>query len=169
MKMKRNGFTLIEILVVMSIVALISVFGLSFLSTILKGSSKTNIISELKQNGNYVLDVMSYYIRNSVSIDSCAGSSITLRQWDNTTVTFTKINQDDVNKINSKIASNSSSLTNSDSVSGVSVASLNFTCDSSKPPVVNIDFSLTQSAWAQNSAEFTGSVPFSTTVSLRTY
>lgn len=165
----KKGYSLIEILVVMSIVAVISIFGLNFLSTILKGTSKSTITSELKQNGNYVMDVMSYYIRNAVTIEQCLSNSITLRQWDNTSVVFSLLAKDDVNKINARIASNSAALTNSDAQSGIAVSSLSFTCSSTAPPVVTLSFTLSQSAWASNTTENTASLNFSTTVSLRTY
>lgn len=167
--MKSKGYTLIEILVVMSIVVIISVFSLNFLSSILKGSNKTSLTSEIKQNGNYVLDVISFYIRNAVSIDCSTPNTITLHEWDNSTVIFSLLARDDTNKINARIASNSAALTNANQTNGVSVTNLTFSCTSSQPPVVTVNFTISQSHWAPDNPESKSTIPFSTSVSLRTY
>ncbi len=168
-KITKKGFTLIETLVVLSVIGLISAMGINFLSTITKGSTKTNITTEIKQNGNYVLDVMSYYIRNSTNIISCSGSSISLRQWDGTIVNFTLLDRDDTNKINARIASNAGELTNGDKDSGINVTNLLFVCTSTTQPTVKISFTMTQSYWLPDRPEFKTSVPFETTLALRSY
>ena len=154
-------------LVVLSIVSLISVFGLNFFVTTLKGSAKSTVTAEIKQNGNYALDVMSYYIRNASAITACSSSSISVRQWDNSEVTFTLVNTDP--NINSYIASNSSILTNTNQDNGVSVTDLTFVCSENTPPEVKINFTISQTAWAPNRKENQASVDFQTTVALRTY
>lgn len=168
---KTSGYTLIETLVVLGIIALVSAFGLNFLTTILRGNSKTTVTTEIKQNGNYALDIITYFARNALSIESCSSSSISLRQWDNSTVTFSLLPQvnDLNNKVNARIASNSSVLTNADANNGVSVSSLSFTCSNSTPPVVSINFQVTQSAFLPDRPELKGKVNFQTSVSLRTY
>lgn len=167
--MKNNGFTLLETLVVVSIVSIIAVFGVGVLSTVLNGGTKTAIISEIKQNGNYVMENMSRYIRNSLSVSSCSGNTLSLVQPDNSVIIFSVLAQDGAN-FNNRIASNSSSLTNGDRKNGVNVTNLTFTCDTTiNPPVVTIDFTLAQGLGVSSGQQNQASETFHTTVSLRTY
>lgn len=63
------GFTLVELLVVMGILGTITGASLLFLTNILKGSNQARIVSEVKQNGQTVLDVIDRQIRNAVAVD----------------------------------------------------------------------------------------------------
>lgn len=169
---KKNGFTLIETLVVLSIIGFIFTMGLNFFSSMIKGNTKTNILGEIKQNGSYAMDVMSFYIRNATNIVSCSSetpSTITLRQWDGTNVIFSLLSKDDTNQINARIASNSSALTSGDKDEGVNVTDLIFTCSNTTIPTVTINFTIAQSGWLPNKAEYNTSVPFTTVVALRSY
>jgi prepilin-type N-terminal cleavage/methylation domain-containing protein len=82
---KRNlfGFSLIEMLVVIGILALLSVFIVqSFISTI-RTNTKAEIMRDLKQNGDYALSFFTRKIQNATSIDcSSAPSSITIQDPD---------------------------------------------------------------------------------------
>ncbi len=163
------GFTLLETLVVISIVGIVAALGISFLSTILKGGNKTTIVSEIKQNGNYVMEVMSRYIRNANSINTCAQNTLSLMQQDSSVVTFSLLPTDN-NTLNNRIASNSASLTNADIKNGVEVTSLTFSCDTTTyPATVNISFTLANARQASTGQEYKANQTFSTTVSLRTY
>ncbi len=168
---KSPGYTLIETLIVFGIIGLVSVFGLNILTTILRGNSKTAVTTEIKQNGNYALDIMSYFVRNALSVESCTSSSLSLRQWDNSIVTFSLLPKVDAisGRLNARIASNSSVLTNADANNGVSISGLSFTCTNTTPPVVSISFQIAQSAFLPDRPELKGSVNFQTNVSLRTY
>lgn len=170
LKVHPEGFTLLEMLVVISIVSVIAVFGVGVLSTVLNGGSKTAIISEIKQNGNYVMENMSRYIRNAISISSCPGNNtLSLVQPDNSVVSFSVLSEDGVN-FNNRIASNSSTLTNGDRKNGVNVTNLTFTCDPNlNPPVVTIDFTLTQGLGVGSGQQNQATETFHTSVSLRTY
>lgn len=166
----NNGFTLLETLVVISILGIISVFGIGVLSTVLNGGVKTAVVSEIKQNGNYVMENMSRYIRNATSIssDPACGASLGLVQPDSSVVIFSILPADASN--NNRIASNSSSLTNSDRKNGVDVTNLTFICDTAvSPPVVTIDFTLTQGLGVGSGQQNQATETFHTTVSLRTY
>lgn len=164
----RHGFTLLETLVVISIISIIAIFGVGVLSTVLNGGKKTAIVSEIKQNGNYVMENMSRYIRNAIAISSCSPNTLSLAQPDNSVVTFSLLSADANN--NNRIASNSASLTNGDRKNGVNVTSLTFTCDTAtSPAVVTIDFVLSQGLSVGLGQENQASETFHTAVSLRTY
>lgn len=66
--MRKSGFTLVEMLVVMSVLSIVSVFILNIFTRTLRGSNKSQIISTIKQNGQSVLDAMDKTVRNADNI-----------------------------------------------------------------------------------------------------
>lgn len=70
----RGGFTLVELLVVLGILSITVGASLMFLTSTLKGSNQANVISEVKQNGQVVLDSLDRQIRNAKDVQ-CVNSS----------------------------------------------------------------------------------------------
>ena len=62
---KSRGFTLVEILVVISLLSVFGILILTIFTRTLKGGNKSQIIGIIKQNGQSVLDSMDKTIRNS--------------------------------------------------------------------------------------------------------
>ncbi len=167
--MKRNsGFTLIEVLMVVLILGVVVVAGGSLFFAIMKGASKSEVIKEVKQNGDYALSVIERMVRNAQELDcTTVTNQITIINPDKGTTTFSCAAEDQV----FKIASNSGRLTGKNVTlgEGVCPASLLFTCDQTKsPPTVTIGFTLSQAGTGGRQEE-KAQVPFQTTVSLRTY
>lgn len=72
--MKKNkGFTLIEMLVALSIISVALGIGLSALASTLRSSTKATVFNKVKQNGDQVLESMTRSIRNT--IDVCASGA----------------------------------------------------------------------------------------------
>lgn len=65
---KQEGYTIIELLAVISILVVMSGIIVSILYSTLRGSSKTKITSEVTQNGSYVLSVVNKTINDSRSV-----------------------------------------------------------------------------------------------------
>lgn len=63
-----SGFTLIEILVVIAIVAIAGTILVAIFTNTLRGSNKSQILSAIKQNGQAALDTISIAIRSSDTI-----------------------------------------------------------------------------------------------------
>lgn len=61
--MKKNGFTFIELLIAIGVISisLPLIFGLLFIN--LKAQSKTSILEEVKRNGDFALNTMSFLLR----------------------------------------------------------------------------------------------------------
>lgn len=59
----RNGFTLVEILVVIAIVAIIGTLLVAIFTSTLRGSNKAQVLAVIKQNGQAVLENMDKTIR----------------------------------------------------------------------------------------------------------
>lgn len=172
---RNNGFTLIEVLISISIIIVVGVIVGSIIISTLRGSTKATVLSDVKQNGNYAITEMSRVIRSATNINnpvlpcgnpSSAAQTITVTQLDTSQVTFD--------------CSSGNTITESQN-GGTPVALLNASTTKLVPnsckiicsqqtaadiPSVQIQFSLTQSTTA-NFAEQSATVPFQTTILLR--
>ena len=170
-----KGYTIIELLAVVAILVIISGVVTGILYSTLRGSNKAKISTDITQNGNYAISVISAAIIDSraitqvggVNISDCtanpSGTSITFRRLSGGSTTFSCSNN--------TISSNSVSLINSEDVT-VEANTCFFYCNqlSSDPyaiPIAGVTFKLTE----KNSALFEAqsSAIFNTSVSLRNY
>lgn len=183
----KKGFTLIEFLVVLSILVIAVGSALLVLSAVLRGTNQLNVTAEVKQNGQAVLDNLDSQIRNaSDAISDGSGKYIRLTRpnadplnikcfydlhpksqngWIGTAIT-TAINPTELNY---------TPITNrNDLVSGVDINDCSFTVAASSPgsvspPIVSISFVVSQAIGAPSRQDFVASVEFRTTISLRKY
>lgn len=68
LKYSNSGFTLVEILVAIAIVAIIGTIMAAVFINTLRGSNKSQILAAIKQNGQAVLENMDKTIRNSDNV-----------------------------------------------------------------------------------------------------
>lgn len=73
MKVKPDGFTIIEVLVTIAIVAVVGTMLTGIFTFTLRGSGKSRILSNIKQNGQAVLGIMDESVRNADNV-VCASS-----------------------------------------------------------------------------------------------
>lgn len=165
MKKNYQGFTLVEMLVVVGLMILVGGMAVGLFFQTLKGASKVEILKEVKQNGDYALGVMERMIRNAQSVllntdgQTCTSnmSKLKIENPDGNTTEFSLSG--------SQIALNSGKLTGSN----VAAFGLTFNCNSAvTPPVVEISFTISQTG-SPTRPEEKAQVSFKTTVSLRTY
>jgi prepilin-type N-terminal cleavage/methylation domain-containing protein len=100
---KKNGFTLIEILVSVTILSIVSTVIASILFLSLRSDDKTRATKEVKQNGDAVISVIKQFVRSANSI-SCLSDQIETTNPNGESSLFS-CNE-------GKIASNSADLTN---------------------------------------------------------
>lgn len=82
------GYSLIEMLVVITLLIMMSLTATSLFLNTLTGSNKTSINLTVKQQGEYAMSQMVAMIRNAVRIDSCSSGSMTILNQDGLTTTF---------------------------------------------------------------------------------
>jgi len=178
MEMKKNGFTLIEIMVVVGILGIIAAIGSGAFFSILRGSTKTKTLQMVKQNGDYAISVMGRMIRNARKIEfpTITGESsfITIKNPDGGTTTFKCCEVG----FDALIASESGSLVCQDArltSSEVKIENcsgvfnlLDVGQPGVKPAVVKINFNLKQAGTASRPEE-QAVVNFQTTITLRNY
>jgi len=169
--MKKNGFTLIEIMIVVGILGIIAVVGSGAFFSILRGSTKTKTLQMVKQNGDYALSVMERMIRNARELadpsESSIVSSITIKNPDGGITTFSCESDSEP----PTIASNGASLLSSEvRVSDVECNIFEVTQGQKgiRPPIVKINFKLSP-AVTSSRPEDQAEVNFQTTVTLRNY
>jgi prepilin-type N-terminal cleavage/methylation domain-containing protein len=105
---KQLGFTLLEMLVVITLTVILSVSAASLFFTTLVGNTKKESLSTVKQEGDYTISQLEFLLRNAVSLVPPVAASCTNNM---SSITF-KLNDGGIttlSKINGKIASQSAS------------------------------------------------------------
>ena len=136
MNKNKKGFSIIEMLVVVSIFAVIGVLTTSALTLTLRGSRKSESLVRVRENVNYSLAIIERQIRSSESITTCDGTSsstLSYTSLEGITASFSCITPGSAGYI----ASGSGRLTSTD----ISVTACSFTCsqtDANNPQVVRV-------------------------------
>lgn len=65
----QKGFTLIELLVVMVIIGSIMTIVAGIVTSVLRGTNKTNVINKVRENGNYAIFQMARTVRYAKSFE----------------------------------------------------------------------------------------------------
>src|SRR6185437_15252578 len=135
----EGGFTLVEMLAVMVVFIVIGTLIIAIMVTTFRTSNKTDVLTLVKQNGNYAITQMAKTIRDARSLVSpypcyppAQSTSISVITPDNNAITYSCVNN--------TIASNGASLLDT---TAVSVASCSFTCSQQSQtdlPFIDISF-----------------------------
>ncbi len=162
--MKQNGFTLIETLISIGIIASVGILISQVFFTTTRVNTKTELLKDVKQNGEYAMEVVSRMIRNSSAIDcSSTPSSLGITNTDGTSTTLSCVQDVSVNRL----ASTSATVEYLTS-SSTTCTSLSFTCTAypDQPPKIMVQLSLSQKGTPVDQFE-KASISFQTTVSPR--
>lgn len=172
---KQTGFSLIELIVVVTIVGLFGVFLTDILAQVLRGENKVRILSQVKQNGQTILDKLTDELRQAEST-TCTGNTIVIKgsggyrryqltdgviRWD--------VSNSDLNCTDT--VSSSNILTNNDAIKGVKIINDGeYLLFERKNDSIIIRFRIEAASGAGSAYESLvqqGGVPFSTSVQLR--
>jgi prepilin-type N-terminal cleavage/methylation domain-containing protein len=181
-----KGFTLIEFLTVVVVIASIGLIIVGILTSALRGTNKTNIVNLVRQSGNQAVVQMARMIEYAQGFDgvSMDGNSYTVNCVQGvlaptptpppTQYKYLKITAFDGGKIiysciSNYIASNSASLIDTNSVKMVPNKCW-FTCTQERVtsnPIIGIKFQLMQSAPTGGFVESKASIPFETSITFK--
>jgi prepilin-type N-terminal cleavage/methylation domain-containing protein len=160
-----QGFSLLEILVVITVFSMLAILTTQAVLLTLKGSKKSESLTKVRGNIDYSLAVIERNIRNAESIEECPNLDQSIISYFNEEGVLTSFScasdEDDIGYI----ASASGRLTSSE----VDVTSCSFTCEDAAGdtnPVVTISISARD---AVLSAMEGGEITISTKIFLRTY
>jgi prepilin-type N-terminal cleavage/methylation domain-containing protein len=171
------GFTLIEVLVVISVFTVLSTVIVAILFTVIRGTKKSDSITVVRQNGEYAIDQIIKKIRFAKSLDypSPAGGAPPECSSSGTTVSSVTITNLDLSQTvfscpgsltyPNNISLDGAGLTNSNSVI---VTSCSFVCsqNSGGPLTIGVYFDLTKVSSSGLPEENT-TIPFQSSVTLR--
>jgi len=155
----QKGISLLEILVVVSIFAVLGILVTRSVLLTLGGGKKSETVIKIRENLNYSVGVMERQLRNANSISDCTNANTSVISY---------LDQNDVAStfscLSGYVASGSAKLTNDN----VKVTSCSFTCvlGSTGPSSVKIDLEATD---AQATGLDNTIISTSTQVFLRNY
>lgn len=168
----REGFTLMEALVVLTISMTVGVIVLSILFSSFRLTNKVNTLNTVRQNGNNAISQIAKMLRDAKKLDSPTSCISPISQ---TFVTFTSLDEGqtrfECSDSPATISSNSASLLDTNTVALIP-NSCWFICSQdniSDFPTISIRFSLIQVSppGVTLPVEKTATVPFGTSVVLR--
>lgn len=163
MSQTKKGFTLIEMVIVVSLMGLVAIIATGFLLTSLSGSGKAEVSKEVRQNGNYALSVIENMVRDCLAFKTACPNpdvnSLTIINQDGGTTVFSCSQN--------QIASGSAFLTSG----SVSVSDCDFDCTQSPglPPVVTVKFKVAQKSVVTLRPSEKAVLDFETVVVVRNY
>lgn len=171
----KNGFTLLEILVSVTVLSIIIVLLTQVFVVSTRTNTKNELTRQIKQNGDYALGAMSRLIQNSLEINSaCSETGTTttalgLVNFDGGSTSLACLNESGILRIASVSAATAYLTSSSLTLSGTDCTdALTFVCttglDNSKS--VQINFSLKQLGSPTTTFE-QASLNFQTTVNTR--
>lgn len=186
------AYTLVELVVVIGLLVLTVGSILAFLTSSLKGSNQVNVISEVKQNGQAVLDSLDRQIRNATDATQSTIAQLPAGASSGVSLTIAGANSLYIACFTPTasangwigVASSASGLTptlsdykpvtNQDTVLGVDIQScslsvLPVSSGEDSPPVVSVSFLVNQGIAAPTRSDFLANAQFQTTISLRKY
>ncbi len=167
---QRNGFSLVEILVVMAVFAVLAVVSTQSLVLTLKGSKKSESIVHVRENLSYAVSVMERNLYNAedIVVANCTAHSIEYEDEFGTSPdpTFNCVDIDGGGGNVGYIASGSGRLTSSE----IDVTACSFSCAVGIPDKVPPSVVLSFTAEDVNSSGIEGAqVSISTKILLRSY
>lgn len=172
----QTGFTMVEMLVVISLVVMLLLVATSIFLTSLIGNTKTVVNQDLKEEGEYAIGQMEFLLRNAIAVETnsqgqtCANGmdEITFKSIDNGTTTF--FLETDPNDSVDKIASNSGVYLTSGGVNVISGPT--FDCSQTSDfnrTYVKISFTLRKGDPGVDNPRDITQETFSTSVNLRSF
>lgn len=167
----QKGFTLVELLVVLALSGVAGTIILVSLSNTFRNASKSDSVSTIQQNGNFVMSQLTRMIRFASDLQlptSCytgsstpvASTSITILNQDNLPTTFA------CDTGNGSIASNGANLLNSQAVT---VTACTFSCIQTSPydsPTMTVSFTLNKKN-GNSAVENNSPIVFTSSVNMR--
>lgn len=180
LKKNNSGYTIIELLAVVTILVAVAGIIAALITQTLRGSSRTTVTNNVSQAGNYVTSVISNSIISAKNVVAVGGEDVSDCTQNPTGNSIELLISDRRGTViyaceNDTISSNSASLidTNRLRIDTADSSACYFTCrqysnDPYTPPVIEFGFTLTQKE-EEALFESRSQAPFSTSALMRNY
>lgn len=167
-KVQAAGFTLIEMIVIISIAGIVSLIASGFLITMIGGSSKAEVVKEVRQNGNHALSLIGGLVLNSKSVvcpDMVNNRILTIKDIYGFSADISCLDNPDY-----YISSSSGGLIVRLTGDNVAVSQCSFLCEHTggRPSKVKIEFVVSQKAGSSKPSE-KSSLKFQTEVATKNF
>ncbi len=159
-----SGFTLLELIVTVAAIALMSTVLSQIFFTTLKTNKRTELLKEVKQNGDFAQESLTRMIQNAQSLSTICDSagvestSIAIVNPDGNTTTLTCVDDGEVARMASVSASQTEYLTSTNVTLGATCTTSTFTfvCKggTAVPNSLTISFTLSHVDYDAFSAAF---------------
>lgn len=168
-KTKLNkGLSLLEILVVITIFAVLGILVSQSVILTVRGTKKSETLVKVRENLNYAMAVTERQLRNSDSIPDCQSQAATRIDYVDQDGNNAFFSCNGLGTEDAYIASGSGAVTERLTNPEVIVTACSFTCtlsESNTPPAVTIDFSAKDAGSSGNQ----GQVTITDQINLRSY
>lgn len=125
MHKKQAGYTLIELLVVTGLLSLLIIGVSSLFINTLTHKAKLTTQQEMKLEGDYVIDQISFFVRNAKTVACPTANTLSLKNMDDGQTTFGLADDDNGAQRVASISSYTAFLSSQE----YSVTRLSFSCD----------------------------------------
>ena len=163
MNKNRFGYTMIEFLTVVAITSILRVAAVRILYQGQLRSAQSEGLNKMRQEGNLVLDVLTYQLRNALEAQCTGVNELVVTSPNGQNITY---GLTDLSPSGTAVASDGAALPTAD----VDVQNLSFSCTSSgqnSGTLVNVDLTLTVPELTSSIADF--NQVFSTSVYVRDF
>lgn len=163
-KTSGKGVSLIEILVVVSVFAILGVLTTQSVIQTLRGARKSEALVRVRENLDYATGIIERQLKNANSLGTCTGTTIPYQDQYGNSTSFGCVGVGVTDPLNSYVASGSARLTSTD----VRVTSCTITCPATGqiPSTVTITLTLQE---ATSEGVEGASATVTTRINLRTY
>lgn len=172
-KSRQEGFTIIEILVSVALLAVIGLMMNVILLNSMRAILKSQSVKEVKQTGDFAMSTILQRLRNATAITPCVAGAgnVIIQNPDGSSTTFSVVEQppgSGVRKILADTNGSIQAMTTSNDVTVNTMNSLLFSCNSSTGKV-SVSFTLDHVHTENLPFEERASIPYTSTVILRNW
>jgi len=169
-----QGFTLLELLVVIALLGVLAGVGADLFVHSLKAYYKSQVLNRLDQNGNYAMSTIINHARNAKEVTQDSAQQITVTDQSEATIVFTittqVVGESTVGVITKKVgAGEAQTITAANPETGVDVDIVNsgFSLNLGNPPSLEINLKLWQPPASPIRTGERVSIDLSNTVTIR--
>ena len=165
-KVNGKGFTLIEVIIVTSLVGVLAVVSGRLIVSVIKGYNKSQSVSQINRVGQYLLDVFSNEVRGAKSVSVISPTELLIVKADDSQATLLYVPKDCTgDSSNNFLSLGGLAITPINPRTGVDVES--FTIVSNSAGVVSFNTTLAQACGLPDRPDYTGSASFTISVKPR--